>query len=109
MKEVEIQRAILEWLKWKGIFCWRQNQGAIPLPGGGFRRFSGLHGVSDILGVLPPSGRLIAIEVKSPSGRLSTTQKEFQEKVAELGGVACCVSSVEELEADLREAGVTGI
>ena len=53
MLERDVQRACLDWLYANGIFCWRQNQAAVPLPGGGFRKFNGLRGVSDILGVLP--------------------------------------------------------
>ena len=108
MTESELVRQCLEWLSWKGIVCWRQNQGAIPLPNGkGFRRFVGMRGVSDILCILAPTGRIAAIECKRKGGRLSEDQEKFQEAVASLGGVACCVSSVEELIADLKEAGVS--
>jgi hypothetical protein len=103
--EREVLKAVLEFLQWKGIFCWRQNQGAIPLPQGGFRRFVGLKGVSDILGIVG-SGRFLAIEVKGPKGRLRPDQEEFLSRVASLGGVAIVCSSVEELERDLISAGV---
>lgn len=103
--ERDVLKACLEFLQWKGIFAWRQNQGAIPTQSGQFRRFVGLRGVSDILGVLP-GGTILCCEVKRPGGKLSSFQKEFQKQVAELGGIACTVHSVEELEADLKEAGV---
>lgn len=78
---------------------------AVPLPGGKFRRFVGLRGVADILGVLQ-TGRFLAVEVKRPGGKTSQEQDRFLDRVASLGGVACCVSSVEELEEDLKAAGV---
>lgn len=103
--ETQVLRACLDYLTLRGIFHWRANQGVIPTPNGSYRRFVGLRGVADILGVLQ-TGRFLAVEVKRPGGRLSDEQKTFLGRVAELGGVACCVSSIEELEVDLKEAGV---
>ena len=101
MLERDVLKVCLEWLQWKEVFCWRQNQGVIPGKDGTYRRFVGLRGVSDILGVLP-GGRILAVEVKRPGGKLSDYQDVFLDHVASLGGVACCVSSVEELEEDLK-------
>ena len=56
----ETTRLILNDLFKRGIFAWRQNVAGIPLPGGGFRP-SGKKGVSDILAVMPPGGRLLAL------------------------------------------------
>lgn len=61
--------------------------------------------MSDILGVLP-EGRFLACEVKKPGGRLRPEQASFLDRVAELGGVALCVSSVEELQEDLKSLGL---
>ena len=105
LKETAIVRQCLDYLAARKIFAWRQNAAAVPLPGGGFRRFSGLRGVADILGVLD-KGRFLAVEVKSPKGKTSPEQDAFLDAVTALGGVACVVHSVDELEADLREAGV---
>jgi len=107
MKETEILKACLQFLSAHGIFHWRSNQIPAPLPGGGFRRFVGLKGVSDILGMSPQGdGRLLAIECKTETGRVSEHQQVFLDRVTALGGVACVVRSVDELEADLKEAGV---
>src|SRR5581483_1551553 len=77
-RESIVLSACLQWLQLKGIWAWRQNQGAIPLRDGGYRRFVGLKGVSDILGMLPQTvqvagekepttfGNILAIEVKRP-------------------------------------------
>lgn len=104
MRESDVLKACLDYLKYRGFFIWRQNQGAIPTADGGFRRFAGLRGVSDILGVLP-AGRFLAVEVKRPGGKKSPEQDAFLSRVAELGGFASCVSSVEELASDLKEEG----
>jgi hypothetical protein len=103
--EGDILKACLQYLHYRGIFCWRNNQGVIPTGRGTYRRFAGLRGVSDILGVLD-KGRFLAVEVKSLKGKTSPEQTAFLARVTSLGGVACVVRSVEELEKDLQEAGV---
>jgi hypothetical protein len=109
-KESDVLRACLQWLTLKGVFHWRQNQGAIPLPGGkqGYRKFVGMKGVSDILGVLPLRvetqgktmiyGVLLAVEVKREGEKLRIEQEEFLRRVEEAGGIGVCVHSVAELE-----------
>ena len=101
MLETEIQKACLEWLHAKGVFCWRQNQGAIPTKNGGFRRFNGMPGQSDIIGIW--KGKFLAIEVKRPKGKVSEAQDLFLDSVMEQGGIAMVVHSVDELEADFQE------
>ena len=104
-RESEILAAIKDYLDLKGIFHFRVNQIPVPLPGGGFRRFAGTPGVSDLIAVFP-KGRICCIEVKSARGKESEAQEQFLEKIYALGGIAIVAHSVEELEADLREAGV---
>ena len=113
MLERNIQRACLDWLKAKGIFAWRQNQAAVPLAGGGFRKFNGLRGVSDILGILPQTvsidgkpetfGNFLAIEVKQPGKKPTIDQEAFLTRVNDLGGVGIVVHSLDELEAELGQ------
>ncbi len=112
-RESDVLTGCLQWLQLAGVWCWRQNQGAIPLPGGGFRRFCGLKGVSDILGILPQTvrvqdegavtfGNLLAVETKRPGEKLRPEQEAFLRKVNELGGIGVCVHSVDELMQKLR-------
>ena len=44
-------------------------------------------GSPDVLGQLP-DGRLLGVEVKSPTGKLSTPQSVFIERINSAGGVA---------------------
>jgi hypothetical protein len=81
----------------RGWPAWRQNQGAVPLKGGGYRSFNGLKGVSDIIAVIPPHGRFLGVECKSPTGRLSESQKNFGDLVAGAGAVYLVVRNVGEL------------
>jgi hypothetical protein len=72
--------------------------------GNRFVRF-GFAGCADILGLLPPRGRFLAVEVKSAAGRIRAAQRAFLANVAEAGGLALVVRSLDELRAGLRRAG----
>lgn len=109
--ESAILSSCLQLLHLRGIFCFRVNQGPIPLAGGkGFRRFAGLRGVSDIIGICSVAGRggvMLAVEVKTPAGRLSPEQSAFLEEIRARGGVAVVVRSVAELEAAIEMEGLS--
>lgn len=94
--ESDVVRTCLDYLTIRGVWAWRQNQGAVPLKGGGYRRFVGVRGQSDIIGVLP-GGRFLALEIKTKTGRLSTCQKQFLEDVRRQGGLALVIRDVRDL------------
>jgi len=71
-----------------------------------FMRFSSMAGISDILGILPPSGRFLAIECKRPGNKPTAEQDAFLDIVRQCGGIAVCVRSIDELEQALTDAGV---
>lgn len=100
-KETEIVRSILDYLAFRpDIFCWRNNTGSFVLKGeGGSNRFfrAGLKGSADILGIIR-GGRMIAIEVKRPGGKLSDDQSYFLERINKLGGIAFVATSIDDVE-----------
>lgn len=101
--ESKVVKACLELLALKKIMAWRNNQGAIPNGRGGFRKFVGRKGVSDILAIAPDgSGRFLGIECKTATGKLDPEQKEFMDEVRAHGGLAFVVRSVGELDDILR-------
>ena len=105
--ESAILRGCLDLLRLRKVFHFRYNQGAIPTGKGGYRKFRGMPGVSDILAVLPDgSGRLFAIEVKRHGGRLSAHQQAFLDLVNQANGYGVVVYSVAELESVLSDLGV---
>jgi hypothetical protein len=53
-------------------------------------------GVADILGILK-DGRFLAIEVKSPTGKVPPHQQLFLDEISGRGGVAFVARSVEEV------------
>lgn len=103
--ETTLVRACLDYLALAGIFAWRNNTTGVYDPARGqFRRFQGLKGVSDILGVLP-GGKMLAIECKQPTGRLSASQEEFLTRVRDAGGLALVVWEIDALIAHLEVEG----
>jgi hypothetical protein len=97
VKETEIQRAILDYLIARGIFAWRNNTGGMEVQGRHRRRFVrfGTPGAIDIIGVLP-DGRFLAVEVKTPQGRVTDLQDTFLDSVRRNNGVAFVARSVDE-------------
>lgn len=89
--EGAVLRACLDLLELRRIYAFRNNSGCLPDASGRPVRF-GKVGSADILGLLPPRGRLLAVEAKAPGGKLTDAQREFLEGVRAAGGVAVCVS-----------------
>jgi hypothetical protein len=67
------------------VWCERMNSGAAKV-GNRFIRF-GFTGCPDVLGQLH-DGRVLAVEVKSKTGRLRPEQSIFLERIRGAGGVA---------------------
>jgi hypothetical protein len=65
-------------------------------------RAADINGVADIIGLLPPAGRFLAVECKSDRGRQSPAQKEFHAMTERSGGLYVLARGVE----DLRKAGL---
>ncbi len=104
MKESDIQRQILEYLRYdrRVALYWRQNTGAARYEKDGKERFIrfGTPGISDILGVLH-GGRFFAIEVKMPKRKLTEIQANFINNVRLAGGVAFVATCVEDVQEHL--------
>jgi len=106
-KEQDLVNSCLEYLQIKGIPCWRQNQGAMRGTYKGrrwFVRFTSIKGISDILGVLPPAGRLLAVEAKVRPNKPSEDQERFITMVNAAGGLALVVYDLRELVTAIKEA-----
>jgi hypothetical protein len=65
----------------------------------------GLPGSADILGLISPSGRLIAIEVKTETGKQSEQQKAFAKMIKRMGGVYILARSADEAVKKLEPCG----
>ena len=96
MTEAEIQDAIRLAAHSLGLVLWRNNTG---LAVDGLRRIRyGLAvGSSDLVGILVPEGRFVALEVKAPGKRPTPEQERFLDLVRRSGGFAAVVRSVEDV------------
>ena len=61
-------------------------------------------GSSDMIGVLAPTGRMVALEAKTGAARLTREQVLFLNLVRKMGGFATVVRSVEDAHAALERA-----
>lgn len=105
-KESDIQRAILDYLKARGIMAWRQkSEGTFDAKRGVYRRGTGTPGLPDIGGILP-GGRCLLIEVKSDKGRVRPEQVAFLARAREAGAVAFVARSAGDVEYKLKEAEI---
>ena len=78
---------ILAFLFSRGVFAWRNNVQGVFDSVRGIRRAAVKTGVADILAVLPPAGRILAIEIKTGADRMSDVQLGFQANIEKMGGV----------------------
>lgn len=106
MSESAIQKSILQYLAtlpW--VFAWRANAGNIPIQGkGGVRMFKGnITGCADIIGMMQPRGRFLAIEVKKPGGKQTAYQKDFEQRVILMGGLYLLATSVDDIINVMKE------
>lgn len=96
--ETDLVRVILRTLRVSGVLAWRCNSGRRA----GVRFGLGA-GCPDIIGVLPPSGRMFGLEVKTDSGKVSNRQRIWAESARTYGAfVAVVHSSVDALAAVQR-------
>lgn len=92
--EGKIKREIQDYLEARHIFHWVNQAGKIP----GRKLLK--TGISDILGCF--NGRLLAIEVKSESGRATKEQGQFIADVLFSGGIAFIARSLEDVRKELE-------
>ena len=97
MKESIIQKQImaefgaLPWLR-----IWRNNTGALTDQRGQLITY-GLKGSADILGLISPEGRFVAIEVKNERGKQSVSQAAFERMIKSMGGIYILARSVDDV------------
>jgi hypothetical protein len=105
--EADVLQAVDQWLSLKRIPHWRMNSGGLKDSRGRLVRF-GARGMADFYAIGPaPEGKSIWIECKRPSGGIvSAAQREFLDCINRHSGVGIVVHSVEDLEEQLKEAGI---
>ncbi len=103
--EKQIETSIIQWLKYKGIFAFKiENGGVFDQKRNVYRVNDSIRikGVADIVGIY--KGKPLAIEVKSLKGKLSTHQIWFLEEWKNNGGIAIVARSIEDVASQLEAA-----
>jgi len=101
--EHDIQTAILQFLKFNGIYCWRNNSGKLVTGQGRFRRMVtiGKAGLPDIIGLLK-NGQFLGIEVKREGGKLTDLQRETIEELKKNGAKCFVAYSITDVQRELK-------
>lgn len=103
-READLQAAIAVALSEQlGALVLRANAGGGQGPSGNWVKGMPA-GTSDLLCCVPPSGRFVGVEVKTPTGRQSPQQGAFERSVHRRGGVYVLARSVDEAITRVRQA-----
>lgn len=94
MKESDIQRDCESFLKLHSFFYWRNHTAGVRFRGKGVAK-SRNKGAPDIMAI--KAGVFYAIEVKKPTGVLSSDQIDWLQRADDHGAVSIVARSVEEL------------
>lgn len=100
----DIVTPTLETLKRMGVIAWRVNAG-----GRTRRSVQAPPGTPDIIGALPPNGRLFGLEAKAGKGKLSEAQEVWHTRAREAGvlvGVVRSLSEAVELVTDWTDGEI---
>ncbi len=106
LKEKDLVQFVIQMLNANGIPAWRQNAGLLLVDENGKKRAVklGSKGMSDIIGIIPPTGKFLAVEVKrSRKAKLTVHQEAFLEAVRRSGGVAAVIKDPEDVLKLLEE------
>ena len=91
------QKAILDYLKYRGFVAFKHLNIGIKKPNGSYIPLpAGDKGISDII-VCSPSGKFIAIEVKREGEDASPVQKDFLKRVNDNGGYGFVARSIDDV------------
>lgn len=83
----ELTNQIIDLIYRSGGYAWRaESSGVFDQKLGGYRT-APKKGVSDILALIPPNGRLVAIEIKIGKDHLSPEQEGFLKNIEHCGGL----------------------
>lgn len=97
MKEIELQRLAVDYLRKKGYLVWRVYGGPVLYGGSNKRRPNPNKGQPDIMGVTPDK-RPFAVEFKSKNGKLSADQIAWLEKLSQYGYICLVADTLEQVQ-----------
>ena len=96
IREKDIQKSILDYLRFRRIFCWKNNTVGIYKKDTGHYIPSQSVGSPDIFAV--KDAKIYGIEVKAKGGKLSEKQRKWAWDFEEAGGIYLLAYSLEDLK-----------
>lgn len=94
----KLTNSVLNYLNSSGFMAWRNNtMGVWDAKKQCYRKFNGLRGVGDILGIHKATGTFLSVEIKAGKDKLSVYQKKFIEDIEKHNGLACEVRQISDL------------
>lgn len=94
MKEIQLMRDIQLEMTRLGHRLFRNNVGVLKTTEGQYVKYGLCIGSSDLIGWHKDGCRFLAIEVKTPNGRVTPEQQQFIDAVRNAGGISCIARSV---------------
>ncbi len=86
------------------VVLWPNNNGVATFESGAKVKYGLVKGCADLVGILGPHGRWLALEVKTGEAVATEEQRLFMALVRNMGGFACVVRSIEEGHAAIERA-----
>jgi len=86
-----------------GVLLFRNNCGMLQDKNGTYVRYGLGTGSSDLIGWALPSGRFVAVEVKTPTGKATKEQLAFIDAVNKGGGIAFLARSAAEALEEIKK------
>ena len=106
-KENQVEKSIGQWLQVYKFFFWKTtSNGFFDTKTKRFRKHVSpfvKNGAPDFIVV--HQGYFIGIEVKSPVGRMSESQKEFMHDLRKAGGIYILARSIDDVEKEFQSRG----
>ena len=94
----KLTNEIIDYIYRNGGYAWRASSVGVFDQRRNLYRTSAKRGVSDILAVIPPNGRLIAIEVKLGGDVISEVQEGFLKNIKNAGGISIVAKNFEDFK-----------
>lgn len=92
----DLTNQVINFIYRQGGYAWRASSTGVYDEATQSYRTAAKKGVADVLAVLPPSGKLLAVEIKIGKDRLSQEQDGFLKNVSHVGGIAIIVKTFDQ-------------
>jgi hypothetical protein len=104
-----VNRILMRYSVRPDLTLWKMNTGvARALYGERVMRY-GIDGGTDIIGIMKPDGRWIAIEVKTGSGELRPNQRAFRQVMLDHGALYILARHEDDVRAALEQLNLKGL